>query len=174
MANDWDLIKTEYVQGFVDDNGNIKLPTLMELSERYNCTYSYMKQKSSKGKWVHQKKLFKGTRQKKIQEKRLDVIITEAARFDSEALKASEKGVKEVINCLNKSDLTSLDHQKLSIALINYQKVGLLALGEPTERVNNDNIHDLRTDDTIKEINDPGYIMAKRKKMDEKYYDKKK
>ena len=31
MANDWDIIKTEYIQGFIDENGNIKLPTLKEL-----------------------------------------------------------------------------------------------------------------------------------------------
>lgn len=73
--------------------------------------FTYEK-KSSEGKWVRQRKLFKGTRQEKIQEKRLDVIVNEAAIFDSEALNASKNGIKEIIKCLEKANLSPLDHQK--------------------------------------------------------------
>ena len=62
-----------------------------------------------------------------------------------------KNGIKEVIKCLKKPDLSTLDYQKLCISLINYQKVGLLALGEPTERVDNINKHDVIIDDAFKE-----------------------
>ena len=60
-------------------------------------------------------------------------------------------GIKEVIKCLKKPDLSTSDYQKLSIALTNYQKVGLLALGEPTERVKNDNKHEMIINETFKD-----------------------
>lgn len=151
MAYDWDIIKTEYVQGFVDKDGNLKLPTLNELCNRYGCSYSHIKHMSSDGKWVYHRKHFKKHREACIREKKLDIVVNEAAEFDSEALKASKNGIKEVIKYLKKPDLSTLDYQKLSISLINYQKVGLLALGEPTERVDNINKHDVIIDDTLKE-----------------------
>jgi len=105
-----------------------------------------------------------------IQQKKLDLIIDQAVEFNSEALKASKIGIKAVIESFKKSDLKTLDFQKLSIALINLHKVGLLALGEPTERVKNDNKHDV-IGDPMNVLNDPEYITEKRKMMDD-YYDK--
>ena len=57
--------------------------------------------------------------------------------------------------------------------MINLHKVGLLALGEPTERVKNDNKYDLKMEDPMIELNDPEHIAAKRKTMDEHYANKK-
>lgn len=53
--------------------------------------------------------------------------------------------------------------------MINLHKVGLLALGEPTERVKNDNKHDVIMEDPKEVLNDPEYIIAKHKAMDEYY-----
>jgi len=169
MAYDWAIIKTEYIQGFIDENGNNKLPTLEELSKRYQCSYSNMKHKSSSGKWKLKRKQFKKEREGIIQQKKLDLIIDQAVEFNSEALKASKNGIKIVIENFAKPDLKPLDIQKLSIALINLHKVGLLALGEPTERVKNDNKHDVIMEDPKEVLNDPEYIIAKHKAMDEYY-----
>jgi hypothetical protein len=40
---------------------------------------------------------------------------------------------------------------KISVAIINFQKVGLLALGEPTEHVKNDNKQEVILDDSFKD-----------------------
>ena len=151
MAYDWDIIKTEYIQGYVDEYGKIKLPTLKELSERHECSYSHVKHKSSSGNWKRERKLFGNKREAKIQERKLDIIVNEATEFDSKALKAAKMGVKQVLNYLKKSDLSTLDYQKLSLSLVNYQKVGLLALGEPTERVKNDNKHEMILNESLKD-----------------------
>ena len=151
MAYDWAIIKTEYVQGFIDENGNNKLPTLEELSKRYQCSYSNMKHKSSSGKWKLKRKQFKKEREGIIQQKKLDLIIDQAVEFNSEALKASKNGIKTVIENFAKPDLKPLDIQKLSIALINLHKVGLLALGEPSERVKNDNKHEMIINEKFKD-----------------------
>ena len=169
MANDWAIIKTEYVQGFVDESGNNKLPTLEELSKRYQCSYSNMKHKSSSGNWKRERKQFKKEREGIIRQKKLDLIIDQVVEFNSDSLKASKMGIKALIESFAKPDLKPLDLQKLSIALINIHKVGLLALGEPTERVKNDNKHDLITEDPMKVLNDPEYLVVKRKAMDEYY-----
>jgi hypothetical protein len=174
MANDWDIIKTEYVQGFIDENGNIKRPTLKELSERYHCSYSNMKHKSSIGNWIHERKLFKKEREGIIQQKKRDLIVDEVVELNSESLKASKIGIKAVIECFRKSDLKPLGFQRLSIALINLHKVGLLALGEPTEHVKNDNKYDLKMEDPLIELNDPKYLAAKHQAMDEYYAKNKK
>ena len=67
MVYDWDIIKTEYVQGFVDKNGNLKLPTLKELSQRHACSYSRTKKKSAQAVSGYIKEnLFRGIREEKI------------------------------------------------------------------------------------------------------------
>jgi hypothetical protein len=151
MARDWDILKNEYIHGYLDEKGILKLPTLKELSERHKCSYTTLRHISSDNKWTPEKKLFRKERDAKIQEKKLDIIVDEVTEFDSEALKASKNGIKEVIKSLKKPDLSTNDHQKLSIALTNYQKVGLLALGEPTERVKNDNKHEMIIDEKFKD-----------------------
>jgi hypothetical protein len=110
-----------------------------------------MKYKSSSGNWIRERKNFKKEREGRIQQKKLDLIVDEAVEFNIKALKASKIGIKAVIESFKKSDLKTLDFQKLSIALINYQKVGLLALGEPTERAKNDNKQEMIIDETFKD-----------------------
>ena len=169
MAYNWAIIKTEYIQGFIDENGNNKLPTLKELSKRHQCSYSNMKHKSSSGNWKRERQYFKKKREEIIQQKKLDLMVDEAVELNSDSLKASKMGIKAVIESFAKSDLKPSDLQKLSITLLNLHKVGLLALGEPTERVKNDNKHDVKMEDPMKLINDPEYLTAKRKAMDEYY-----
>jgi len=170
MAYDWDIIKTEYIQGFVDKNGNLKLPTLKELSQRHACSYSRTKQKSASGNWIHQRKLFGEIREEKIHEKKLAVLVSEATQFASKSLKAATMGIDEGLERLEDKNLSTHDYMKISMAISNYQKIGLLALGEPTERVKNDNKHDM-IGDPMNVLNDPEYITEKRKMMDD-YYDK--
>ena len=92
MASDWDIMKTEYIHGYLDEKGNIKLPTLKDLSERHKCSYTTLRHVSSDNKWKIEKKLFRKEREAKIQEKKLDIIVDEVTEFDSEALKASKNG----------------------------------------------------------------------------------
>ncbi len=168
MANDWDIIKIEYIQGFVDEKGNIKRPTLKELANRHSCSESRVKHQSAKGKWKHQRKLFIETRVEKIQEKKLEVLVNEAVELNSESLKASKMGIKAVIESFTEPDLKPYDIQKLSIALINLHKVGLLALGEPTERVKNDNKHEMIENETFKDPNIQADLSGLYKSWDEK------
>ena len=151
MTYDWDIIKTEYVQGYVNGDGKLKLPTHKELCQRYGCSISIMKHHSSDGKWKDQRKLFVGVREEKIHDKKLEVLVNEAAKFDSKSLKAATIGVDEGLERLKDKSLSTHNYMKISIAIMNFQKVGLLALGEPTERVKNDNKQEVILDDSFKD-----------------------
>ena len=151
MTYDWDIIKTEYVQGYVDEDGKLKLPTLKELCQKHGCSISIMRHHSSEGQWKDHRKHFKCVRVEKIYEKKLDVLVNEAAKFDSKSLKAATIGVDEGLERLKDKSLSTHDYMKISTAIMNFQNVGLLALGEPTERVKNDNKQEVILDDSFKD-----------------------
>jgi hypothetical protein len=151
MTYDWDIIKTEYLQGYINEKGKLKLPTLKELCQRHGCSISTIRHQSSECKWKDQRKQFKEERVERIHEKKLDVLINEAAKFDSKSLKTATIGVDEGLERLKDKSLSTHNYMKISIAIMNFQKVGLLALGEPTERVKNDNKQEVILDDSFKD-----------------------
>jgi DNA-binding transcriptional regulator YhcF (GntR family) len=134
MAYDWQLIKNEFIQGYIED-GELICPTLKQLSERHGCNYGTLRKRAAKEQWNTERNIYSTKRNKKILEKKEEILITEAASFDNKALQAAEKGIKIALEKLGDKNLSTHDHQKLSISIVNYQKVGKLALDEPTEHV---------------------------------------
>jgi hypothetical protein len=138
MAYDWVLIKREYVQGFPDEEGKIICPTLDELCERHGCSFSTITKKSSAENWKQERKLFSNKKERKIEEKKIEVLAEESANIDNKALNIADKGLCAVDKRLEKEDLSNHDIQKLSNTASTFHKMGKLALGEPTEHTRMD------------------------------------
>jgi len=139
----WEKIKAEYVEGIKDEKGDIKYPTLKELSEKYRCSYLYIQQVSSKNNWTQEHKIYIRKISELKREKKSEVLASESAEFDSKTLelaKAGESFIKIHFAQAGrnfKKDQELMDDEKierLGRALINYQKAGKLALGEATDK----------------------------------------
>lgn len=139
----WERIKSEYVEGIRDEEGDVKYPTLKELSEKHGCTYLYIQIVSAKGNWSQERKIYIRKISELRQEKKSEVLASESAQFDSKTLEAARAGVGFIKEHLVGADKDLKDAQKLideerleklGRALVNYQKVGKLALGEVTVR----------------------------------------
>ena len=143
MAYDWILIKSEYIQGCTDDNGERICPTLDQLSERHGCSLSTLLKRSAREKWNTERNMYSIKRNKKIFEKKEEILISEASNFDNKSLNVAELGVEEGLKRLSAKDLSNHDFQKISTAVSNFVKIGKLALGEPTEHLQSDNKQDV-------------------------------
>lgn len=133
MAYDWTLIKSEYIQGYTDDNGDRICPTLDQLSARHGCSLSTLLKRSAREKWNTERNMYSIKRNKKIIERKEEILITEASSFDNKALQVAELGLSEGLKRLQDKALSNHDFNKISSAINNFMKIGKLALGEPTE-----------------------------------------
>lgn len=140
----WDQIKTEYVEGIVDDSGNVHFPTLQELEDKYGMAGSTIRRRASKEDWATEKNMFQARLQQKKQEKKVEELARKAAEFDSEVLKVADAAVKHIQGHFlaaqdrlresrGREPMSLARLEALSKALERYQKVGRLALGEITE-----------------------------------------
>lgn len=118
----WDEIKKEYIEAEIQ-------PTLQELSEKHNCSFSALSKKASKEKWQEQRKAFWKKIEELRKEKKSEIMAAEAAELDFKSLELAKLGMQKVEEKLN-SDIKAGELYKLSQALRNFQEVGRLALGE--------------------------------------------
>ena len=151
MAQDWTLIKRDYIQGYTDEDGNHKCPTLEDLCERYSCSISTMKKRSANEKWSQERNLYGTKLEQKIQNRTMNLVASEAASFDSKSLTAADSTITLIMDRMKDPKLSNHDILKLSNAIVNFQKVGKLAVGEPTEHINESGSTDVNINDRIKE-----------------------
>jgi len=158
----WTQIKSEYIEGVKNKKGDIEYPTLKELSEKYKCSYLYIRGVAAKENWTQERNIYITKIQQLKQEKKSEILASEAARFDSKTLelaKAGENFISVFFNqivkkfkseeLIKKEDIEGLDR-----ALVNYQKVGKLALGESTDINETKGLEDLDKKLTLLTINE--------------------
>lgn len=159
MAYDWLLIKSEYVQGYPAQDGQIVCPTLEQLCERHGCSLSTILKKSAKEKWQQERNIYGIKRNNKIQEKKLNILVEESANIDNKALTIANKGLEFVNKRLDEEDLSNHDVMKLSNTASTFHKMGRLALGEPTEHTYKEATADVKFNNNIQKriLSQEGY-----------------
>ena len=141
MAYDWATIKREFIRGYDDEKGErVPKPTLKQLSKRHGCGYDTIRRKASpkQENWEQERHIFDTKTTQAITEKEIDKISDEVVNFDNKSLDVANSGIDEGLKRLGDSDLSTHDYLKISTALTNFQKIGKLALGEPTEHTKNE------------------------------------
>ena len=73
----WEKIKSEYVEGVKDEKGDIKYPTLKELSEKYGCSYFYIRHKASEENWKQEKHIYSTKIAQLRQEKKSEILASD-------------------------------------------------------------------------------------------------
>jgi len=157
----WNTIRAAYVEGLQEENG-LRFPTLDELATKYGPDAAHMRRKAAKERWAEQRKMFQSKVEAARQDNKVNLLAAEAAKFDAECLELARVGLHHVrghfLNAQEKFKSTGGKDamnvamlEKLSRASERYQKVGRLALGEPTEHSREDGgPENVITDESIK------------------------
>lgn len=138
-GHDWIAIKRDYVEGIVDEEGNRIFPATLDIAQKYGLNYGTFRNRITRQKWLQERELFTAKIDEARREKRIDVLASKAAEFDSTCLKVAEAGISHIGQHLKaaaeaKKPLSLSASVQLSQALKNYQHIGRLALGESTEK----------------------------------------
>ena len=141
-------IRDKYVQGFEDQSGVRKYPTLRELAEEYNSSAATLSRHKSDGGWDDARAVFETKLAQDRDDKRRREMIQQAVDFDSNSLLLARRLQSEIGQVLKKiqrqreidpeasSILGSSQIAQLANALSVLQRTGRLALGESTENTN--------------------------------------
>jgi len=138
----WADIKAEYVEGSVVDDQRVFL-SVPVLAEKWNVPKRYMQKRASKKRWTHDRAEFKNQLEIKRREAKATELATRGIKFDTESFNAANVAQRVAYAMLAKhaKAVSTNDTQGLleTLDLIRYmnivqaaQKVGRLALGEPT------------------------------------------
>ena len=144
--HDWDGAKKTYVEGIINKDGNLVYPTLEETAKRHGISNSTMRKKSMADGWASERDIFRTRLERKHQENRLELLAGKASEFDAGIFRAAEIGLAHIKMHFvkaneamakapegQKNPLSTTALNTLSKALERFQRVGRLALGEPTE-----------------------------------------
>lgn len=140
MAFDWVVIKSEFVQGYTDEEGNLICPTLKELAERHGCAYKTIRNRSSNDEenWSQERDIYRTKKGQTLEESKLKLLVGKSAEFSNKILNVVDYGIDDGFNRLKDKDLSNHEYKKISNALSVFQKMGKLELGEPTSHVKED------------------------------------
>jgi hypothetical protein len=154
--HDWAKVKTDYVQG-VEEGGNRRYPSVPELSKKYGISVKYAQEIAAKQNWVQERRIFESKLQDLRETQRITKLLEDSTKFDSDNLNIAKAGVGVVGSKFTAHlkatqtlmSTTATEEQKeeakthilsggaletLSKAIVNYQRLGKIALGEPEEQ----------------------------------------
>lgn len=143
-------IKILYIEG-INNDGKIVFPSFRELSEQCSVKYGYLKQHAASENWTKQREIYSTKLALNRLQKKSGLLASESVEFDSKTLELAKAGILQIkaIFLAHKKLMKKAKREKqtiplldpkvldnLSRALMNFQKIGKLALEEqlPPER----------------------------------------
>lgn len=143
---DWTSVRTEYVEGIIDDNENHIWPTMKELSIKHAIPHAYLRRVASLQKWTDEKQNFITNFEHAKRTERIRYLTKKSIKFDSNCIDIAEEGIKKIKDTIFNAEkrvtengvkvLMSVDDLEiLAKTLEKFQKIGRLALGSSTDNV---------------------------------------
>ena len=145
-------IRGIFVHGTENAEGNRVYVTLESIAEDYNVAPRTLYKRSSDEGWVEQRAVFTAKLQSEIDDKKRKDLVAQAIDFDGRSLQLARGIQSQVTRILNNAVTRAKDAEAagnlildplsptqltmLSNALSASQKVGRLALGEHTDKLN--------------------------------------
>lgn len=138
-------IRIEYVQGFEEETGERKLPTLDELIKKHKVAKTTLYRAAQKDGWKGQRERFQQEYLNKLDVKRTENLVSESKKFDNTSLNLAKLLMATVGQQLRKNQEAEVAGRKginpsqlysLSNAALSAQRLAKLALGEATQNVN--------------------------------------
>mgnify|MGYP001212776771 CR=1 FL=1 len=137
-------IRTEFVQGIDEENGQRKTFTLDELITKHNVAKSTLYRVANKDNWRLEKERFQQEYLLTIDRQRIKNLAEESKRFDNTSLTLARALIQTIganirkntedMNAGKKS-LQPTQVNALANAALSTQKLAKIALGETTEKV---------------------------------------
>lgn len=165
----WDLVKAEYVEGIQDKEGKITFPTLEDLAKKHKCSFSYIQKVAAAGEWTEARQIYRRKLEDARQAKKTEILASAAAQFDADVLKVVKMELVQVqahlvqaMRELQRDKNSTMDPEtleRMTRALYRIQKVGRLALGESTDKVEGD-IDAEGDDEFLRLLQNPAVLSA--------------
>ena len=95
-------VRDKYVQGFEDDTGVRKYPTLRELADEYNSSAATLSRHKTDGGWDDARAVFETKLAQDRDEKRRREMIQQSVDFDSNSLLLARRLQSEIGQVLKK------------------------------------------------------------------------
>lgn len=138
------LIKTEFIEGFMDDSGTRRFPTIDFLVKRHGVARATIYRHFNKENWQSAKDVFHTKWEAQLEEVRLQELVSEGKKLDRNSLQIAQamlgqvarKIQQSVVDEQNDPESRGLSPQALnalSQTAATAQKIGKLALGEAQE-----------------------------------------
>jgi len=138
------LIRQEFIEGYLDDGGVRRFPTVEALVKRHGVARATIYRHHKKEDWQSQKDVFHTKWQAEVEANRLQELVQEGQRLDRNSLQIAQAMLGQVANQISKSverqrqdpteqGLSPNALNALSQAAATAQKIGKLALGEAQE-----------------------------------------
>lgn len=134
----WSVIERQFVQGIIDTDGSVYFPTLTEIKNTHNVSYSTLRRRMAEGNWMRKREQFQQSISKWIHIANTDDYIEAARKFDATSIEAAQKAMDAILCHIDEANangelIGQNDLDKLGRAALAWQKVGRLALGLSTE-----------------------------------------
>ena len=139
-------IKTEFVEGFIDEGGARVYPSIEALAKRHDVSRAtiYRNSNPQKEDWQKLKNHFQTQRDKEVESNRLKDLVENAKTLDKNALNIAQallqrvgvklaKAIEDERNNPEYGGISAVELRELSHVASNAQKIGKLALGEAQE-----------------------------------------
>lgn len=134
----WEIIERQFVQGLIQQNGEVYYPTLKEMSEVHDINYATIRRRMIDGNWMLRREQWQRDVHKWTHYANMNEYIQAAQRFDSTCVQAAQIAMDSIVGHLseyiaNGEQVPERLLDALGRAAVNFQKVGRLALGLSTE-----------------------------------------
>jgi hypothetical protein len=131
----WEVIKREYVEGIANSNGELRFPSLDELTKKYQCSYSTLTKRSSSDNWTTEQKLYRRKLEDSRQNKKIEYLASESAEFNAKILRLAGATLSHCARHLQESATNGkvmplLELTRLAQIIERMAKTGNIALGE--------------------------------------------
>ncbi len=134
----WEIIERQFVQGLIQQSGEIYYPTLVEMSEAHNIGYATLRRRMIEGHWMLKRDQWQRDLHKWVHAANMSEYIEAAQKFDATCVQAAQKAIDSIVGILdefiaNGEQVPERTLDTLGRAIVNWQKAGRLALGLSTE-----------------------------------------
>lgn len=139
-------VKTEFIEGYIDDNGVRVYPSIEALAKRHDVSRAtiYRHSNPQKEDWQKLKNNFQTKMDREIEDNRLRDLVENAKTLDKNSLNIAQALLQRVGRKIAKSiederenpqygGISAAELRELSQVAANAQKIGKLALGEAQE-----------------------------------------
>jgi hypothetical protein len=181
MVNyNWETIKRQYIQGITPEDGDKYYPSYQDLVDKHGCSKGAITSHSKKdkdGPWDKQRERYIAKVERKTEEKKSEIeaesVVESDLKFEGtgeKLRKGVELKIDECIEILENNDpddrrfVKASDFKYLGDGLRDAQETIKIAQGEISERIR---IETPKSNDEL--LNDPDYVQAKSKAMNDYY-----